>query len=123
MGIDLFSYQPPPGPSQREQGEAGMAAAVEHAERVASGWKQEASHYLRRFAREHRERGFLAEEIAPWAYQQGCTMPPDGRAWGAIIQQARRAGVIEHTGAAALNQLSGHDSTWRPVWRTGPNAN
>ena len=115
---DLFTYAPP---KLVERGIAGMNAAVDHAERENEGWKREAAEYLRRFAAAHKD-PFLAEEIAPWAYERGCTRPPDDRAWGAIIQKAGRLGIIEQTGLAAKNRLSGNASTWRPLWRAGDTA-
>lgn len=117
----LFDYAPPKTDRRNpaERGEAGIYSAIEHAERFVEGWKVEAYDYLCRFARVNRGRDFLAEEIAPWAYEQGCNYPPDARAWGGIIQKAGRLRIIEQTGLAAKNKLSGNDSTWRPLWRTG----
>lgn len=106
-----------PPATQAEKGEAGMRAAEDHAERDEPGWKGEALRYLRRFVAENRGRDFLAEEIAPWAYERGCTKAPDDRAWGGIIQRAGRLKIMEQTGLAAKNKLSGHSSTWRPLWR------
>lgn len=119
---DLFTYEPPPVRTPREQGEYGMHRAVEHAARVVEGWKSEAADYLRAFVCANQGRDFLAEEIAPWAHKHGCSHPPDKRAWGAIIQKAGRQRIIEQTGLAAKNKLSGNDSTWRPLWRAGPKA-
>lgn len=117
--MDLFSYEPPPPPpSQAEAGRIGMELASDRAERTTPGWREDAFGYVQRFAAAHRDRDFLAEEIAPWAYEQGCARAPDDRAWGAIIQRAGREGVIEQTGLAAKNKLSGNASTWRPLWRS-----
>lgn len=111
--IDLFIAA-----EQRAAAEEGMARAADHAEREHEGWKAEAYGYIVLFARSNMGRDFLAEEIAPWAAERGCPTPPDKRAWGAIIQRAGRNAVIEQTGLAAKNRLSGNDSTWRPLWRT-----
>lgn len=118
MMPDLFSYQPP-APRQKELGEQGMEQAADHADREEPGWTDEALEHIRRFAAANRGRDFLAEEIAPWAYLAGCSRPPDDRAWGTPISRAGRLGIIEQTGLAAKNKLSGHNSTWRPLWRAG----
>lgn len=117
----LFDYAPTKTDKRTpaERGEAGIYSAEKHAERFVEGWRLEAADYLRAFARANRGRDFLAEEIAPWAYDHGCNYPPDQRAWGGIIQKANRLGIIEPTGLAAKNKLSGNNSTWRPLWRTG----
>lgn len=112
MSLDLFAY----AETQKQAAKLGMERAVDRAERVTEGWKQEAFTYLLRFASANHNRDFLAEEIAPWAYERGCTRPPDDRAWGAIIQRAGRENVIRKTGLAAKNKLSGNASTWRPLW-------
>lgn len=103
---------------QRDSGQRGMTDAVDHAERDHSGWTAIAAGYLDRFAMSHALRDYLAEEIAPWAAEHGCPAPPDQRAWGAIVKDASKRGIIEQTGLAAKNKLSGHASTWRPLWRT-----
>jgi hypothetical protein len=105
-------------PSQREAGEVGMKRAVDHAERESEGWAHEALQYARLFASLNVGREYLAEEIAPWAHNKGCPIPPDKRAWGAIIKKAIKLNIIENTGRTGLNRLSGNASQYRPIYRT-----
>lgn len=102
---------------QTKMGDHLMKMANQRAEKMREGWSREAEGYLRSFAKAHSE-PFLAEEIPPWAYERRCPMPPDDRAWGAIVKAAAKDGIIEQTGLAAKNKLSGHSSTWRPLWRS-----
>ena len=103
---------------QAAQGKLGMEQSAERAERVIEGWGIIAMGFLRDFAEANRGRDYLAEEIAPWAYARECPVAPDDRAWGAVIKAAGKDHTIEPTGLAAKNKLSGHASTWRPLWRT-----
>lgn len=103
--------------AQAPAGDDGMKAVAAKAEGELPGWKGEAAGFLEQFVKLNGTREFLAEEIAPWAYEKGCRQPHDDRAWGEIVKDAGRRGIIEQTGKAAKNQYSGHASTWRPLWR------
>lgn len=102
--------------TQAEQGQIGMEQSVARADRAVDGWSEIALKHLRDFAAAHTD-SFLAEEIAPWAYEQGCPPAPDDRAWGHVVKKGGNQGYIMQTGLAAKNRLSGNASTWRPLWR------
>lgn len=77
--------------------DAGIERAADHAERETPGWIEQASQFLRGYARTHVD--FLAEDVVAAALFQ-IPPPPDGRAWGAVFRQAAREGVIHKVGYA-----------------------
>lgn len=91
-----------------------MSRAVTHAERVEPGWKSTALAAVRDFAASHAE--FLTEDV-----RAVCPTPADAdtRAWGAVMQAARRAGVIEAHGYGLANCSNQSPRVkWRSlIWR------
>lgn len=75
--------------------ETGMSRAATRAEKVSPGWHEAALEAVRQFAASHER--FLAEDV-----RKVCSVPADadGRAFGAIIQGAKRRGWIVKDGAA-----------------------
>jgi hypothetical protein len=83
--------------------DGGIAKASGHAESVSPHWNEEADRALRVFLRT-RDGGFLAEEFVHWTRgNRDIAQPPDGRAWGAVVNRAARAGLIRKLGYAAAN--------------------
>lgn len=80
----------------RAAGEAGMQAAVDHAERVDPGWSDLAYAYLVKFAiNAPRGERFTAEAITDaYAADAGFVQPPDQRAWGGVFLRAMNKGVL-----------------------------
>lgn len=77
----------------------GIERAVDHAERVSEGWQARARGYLLEYL--SRNPGdFLGEQMREFAEGKGMDAPPDGRAWGAVLQSAARAGLIRKVGYA-----------------------
>ncbi len=103
--------------AQAPAGDDGMKAVAAKAEGELPGWKGEAGGFLEQFVKLNPDREFLAEEVGPWAYEKGCRQPHDDRAWGLVMKEAGARGIIEQTGRAAKNRLSGHNSRWSALWR------
>lgn len=86
----------------------GMTRAAHKAERVMEGWRANAVEAVRLYARTHET--FLAEDVR-------AIMPEpdraDGRAWGAVMRDAVRAGYIE-AGYATRDKWG----SWKTLWRS-----
>lgn len=79
-----------------ERRDDGMQRAVDHADAVVHSWSDRAGELLLEYAA---QRGpWMVEDLREWAYVHGLPSPPDGRAWGAVVQRAARAGTIIRIG-------------------------
>lgn len=88
----------------RRRRDEGAARAAEHAERVVDPqWQQKASDFLMRVVDGMNGASFLAEQVVAEAKAANFPAPPDGRAWGAVIQRAARSGKIVKVGYAAAS--------------------
>lgn len=104
--------------------ERGAERAMAHADRVAStpptAWRDEAYAQLRTFINFKRlfRHTFMAEDVREFAEKNGCPTPPDGRAWGGVVQRAMRDKLIERVGFAPMKSRNCHanpKSVWRPL--------
>jgi hypothetical protein len=86
----------------------GQQRAEAHAEAEHDGWKHEALLALAQYLGQRGQTPFLAENLREWSIAQGVTQPPEPRAWGALIQSAKRRGLIRACGTerAATSNLS-----------------
>lgn len=84
----------------RRRRDEGARRAAEHAERVVDPqWQTKAAEFFERVIAGVRG-PFLAELVVAEAKAANFPLPPDGRAWGAVIQRAARAGKIVKVGYA-----------------------
>jgi hypothetical protein len=90
----------------------GMNQAVDHANRVSPEWSNRAYEKLQEFALLGNE--FMTEDVRLWADKNGLDSPPDNRAWGAVVNKAVRANLIERVGYG--NAKTGHMRPM-PVWK------
>lgn len=76
------------------------------------GWTECAHEYLRRFLQTHHD-AFLGEQYIWWSTHEGLAAPADKRAFGAVLRDAARRGVIRKTGkySTATKNCSA-----KPVW-------
>ncbi len=104
----------PPGAEERR--DAGIAAAVEHADREIADWSDRAVGMVRWFAEDIALGAFLTEDVRDWSRSR-LPPPPDGRAWGAVMRRAKQAGYIVPAGyrAARSSNLSP-----KVLWARGP---
>lgn len=77
--------------------DAGMAQAIQHAERIDDEWPDLAYGFLVRFARQNAT--FCGWECTDLANAMGYGSPSDDRAWGPIYKRALKDGVIRQDGA------------------------
>lgn len=79
----------------------GMARAVDHADREEPDWSLRAAHALHQYAQEHRGEKFLTEDVRAWAEAKMLvTEPPTAKAWGAVVKEGAKLGVIRKVGYA-----------------------
>lgn len=78
--------------------DVGIERAGDHADREHAEWRDRAATLIGEYAECHGR--FLIEDVVPFARAQGLPDPPDGRAWGAAAQRARRVGLIRSCGYA-----------------------
>lgn len=91
-----------------------------HAERALSrtlhthgiAWGDQAQALFLAFGMQRAGQPFLTEQAAAYAYQCGLPLPPDGRAWRAVVTQPRRANQITGNGYAPA-----HNYSPKTVWR------
>jgi hypothetical protein len=97
------------------QGEAlaGMAAAIEHADRSDPGWSSRAYSLLCRYAETHEF--FISEDVSDHSKSIGMSQPPTDRAWGPLYRRAQRDGVIVQDGSGRSRRR--HASIC-PRWRS-----
>lgn len=97
MTQDLFDYA-----QARARADDGIQRAVTHADAVEPSWSDRALNALLWYASAtgggERPGPFLIEDMRACAYLAGLPPPPDGRAWGAVVQRAARAGHIVQVG-------------------------
>jgi hypothetical protein len=96
----------------RELATDGASKAAAHAERVAPGWNQQASTALARYGAALGE--FMTEDVRGLAVE--VPDPPDVRAWGAVIKDAKKAGLIRFERYAAQKATNCHGSL-KAVWK------
>lgn len=108
----------PPQPDEiaRRAGERGIALSADHAERVSAGWQARAVGYVRLHATVHAS--FMCEDVREMAEADGFDLPPSKTAWGSVMRQAAREGIVAADGYAPANSSRrGPKSVWRSLVR------
>jgi hypothetical protein len=116
---------PPPRPPKdrpidraREAGHKAAHEAAAHADAVADdhGWQAAAIAAVVKFAYQ-RTSPWLLEDARKAAEDDGLEIPPDRRAWGAIVLIMKRDGQIEPAGfQPAVSSRGGAKTLWRWIW-------
>lgn len=84
-----------------ERRDAGMAMAVDKADRDEEGWSDAADAALRAYIAAHPRQQFLAEQVRLWAEgERRVSAPENARAWGAVIRRDALDGTIVKVGYA-----------------------
>lgn len=93
----------------------GAERAARHANAVTPKWTETAMEFLKLFGKSAGGRTFLAEEVRVMA-DRGAHVPPppDGRAWGAVFQRAKREGILLNAGYSPANSSNGSPKC---LWR------
>lgn len=104
----------------RQERDAGIKKAADHAEEVTPNWGQRAYAVLEDYltkAPKYTQR-FTCEDVREHAAQLNLPAPPHNRAWGAVLQAAYRRGLIRQIGVAksrAPHCHCAHVGVWRKV--------
>jgi len=87
---------------------AGINAAIIHADHVHEDWSETAYELLKQFIRSGRGK-FMCEDVRSYAKAYGLPEAPHNRAWGAVIQRAsRKEKIIVHAGYAQVKNPKAH---------------
>jgi len=70
---------------------------------AGSVWQRRALGYVREFIALGNRGPFLCEDVRAFAEAAGLPNPPTKRAWGAVMRDARQAGLIRNVGYAPAN--------------------
>jgi hypothetical protein len=80
----------------RAERDAGIAQAIDHADRIEPAFKDRAYAWIVAYAKDHRR--FISEQCTDAAAATGLVSPADSRAWGHPFRKAVRDGVIRKVG-------------------------
>ena len=89
----------------------GITRAVENAERKNENWTENAVQFIVLFPKNQ----FMTEEVRTWAHKNGLPDPPHARAWGAVINEAKKRGLVNHIGFRNVSNPKAH-RTPASVW-------
>lgn len=89
----------------------GIRRAVDHADQRKPLWRLRALNFLKRYPKDR----FMAEDLREWSYSAGLETPPSCRAWGWVIKEAQRQGLIDHAGYQLVKNPLAH-RTPASVW-------
>jgi len=105
--FDLFAAQ--------QAARDGAQRAADNADATTlTNWTAQAGELVREYAM--RFPYFMAEDVRAWAHgQHGLPLPPDGRAWGAVMQNAARAAWVERAGISSTRSTDYHASP-KTLW-------
>lgn len=97
--------------------EAGIATAVDHANKLSDKWSDKAYMILLEFVAINGEAEFMTEDVRVYAEKQkGFTAPASSRAWGGPVVKAKNNGVIKYVGIRAVTNNKAHCAN-AAVWR------
>lgn len=95
--------------------DVGMQKAVDHADLVDPDWSLKAYDLFTKFIA-LKDKPFMTEDVRLWAHDQmNLVKPPDGRAWGGVINRACKAGLIHRVGFAPMKSKNCHANP-KSVW-------
>lgn len=99
----------------RELRDKGIKKAVVGGDRILPNWKHEAYLFFLGYISSHPE--FMMEECRK-ASEGIIPQPPSNRAWGSIIVQAKKEGIIQRVGFRSVVNPKAHMapcSVWKVV--------
>ena len=81
----------------RKVRDQAMNTAVNHADDVLPTWSEQAQDWVRKYVKTHKY-PFVCDELRTWAESHGCPAPISNFAWGTVMAQSCRNGVITKMG-------------------------
>ena len=102
-----------PGDKLRDE---GMQLSLFNAELKVPLWGARALSFLIEYLTINPYKAFQTEDVRTWAYASGLPTPLNCRAWGSVISNAKKNGLIEFVGHENVDNPLAH-STPAAVWR------
>jgi len=103
--------------SGEELKEAGMALAIESADKAAEKWSEQAYALLLDYIRLHGAgHTFQAEAARQHIHAKGLPLPPSNRAIGSLMVKLKNAGLIRSLGTAPVKNPRAHQANAN-VWQ------
>lgn len=102
--------------SGKELKEKGIKRAIDNAERVNPGWKETAYWYFKYWIR-YQDRPFKLESFREWC-KDLIPPPPSLRAFGGVVQRAKKENLIRHVGFTQVENPKAHHanaSLWQRI--------
>lgn len=100
-----------------EARDAGMNAAVGHANRVFGNWDERAYRVLLQYININPDLQFMGEDVRKYAYAKtDLPVAPHQRSWGAIITRAVKSGVIKKVGMGKVKNVKAHRAN-AAIWK------
>jgi hypothetical protein len=112
FGSDAVPYSERERPKSVKQMREAIKAASDNAERVRSGWHDDALRFLKAYGQTHAD--FICEDVRHWAEDRGFDVPPSKRSWGGVMLRGEKLGIIERIGVG--NAADAHQAVvkrWR----------
>lgn len=100
--------------SGKELKDLGMSRAIDKAERVSPGWKEQAYNFLKDFASKTKQ-CFMAEDVRE-ASKGYVPEPENKRAWGGIMAKAAHAKIIRKVDIKPVKNPTSHQAN-ATVWQ------
>lgn len=92
----------------KELKQGGIQLAADHADQTYPGWQDQAINNLKYFLLWNNS-PFMCETFRIFAETEcELTPPPHARAYGAVMQRAKREGLIEHAGIGQVSNPKAH---------------
>lgn len=101
-------------PTGDELRDIGMKQALDHANQINDNWSKEAYRYLTVFLR-YNSGEFMTENFRAYCEKYNLPTPPSLRAYGSIMVQAQRNGLIKSLGYSSVKNPKAH-STPATIW-------
>ncbi len=96
--------------------DAGITKAVDHAETLSPGWKEDAYKIILEFI-SRTDKEFMVEDIRQYAAEvRKFSAPYSSRAWGGPIRRAKNAGLIESMGLGPVSNSKAHCAN-ATIWK------
>jgi len=98
----------------RDLRDAGISQAAQHAEKHVTGWRERAMAFCKDYARRH---GNFSCEDMRQAARGIVPEPPHLRAWGSVMVEAAKQGIIYQAGYIQVANPAAHRAN-AALWRS-----
>lgn len=92
----------------------GIKRSADRAERESPGWQNRAISFIQNYP----EETFMAEDVRPFAYENGLDKPSNEKCWGGVFTRAKNEKMIVAIGLQLTRKAVSHkrpQTLWRKV--------